>query len=176
MSWAKRCRRAISKATVMTCRRLRGGLQRPLDAARRGGCTARWRQGRWPARSGCCSRCAVHEMLTADFDHREQAGHRRGGDDGVGEAALREPVLRGRSMQAATHWNGTASSSNVVTGRSGWSRRRQRQVGVRCVRSRMRVLAMRNGESKTRSLPSRRQTSSRRSSISRLARPRWPHR
>ena len=69
-------------------------LQRPLDAADVEDVQLRGTQGDGPFDRDAVDDPAVHEMLAADLDHREQAGYRRGGDDGVDEAALGEPVLR----------------------------------------------------------------------------------
>src|SRR6266550_2651467 len=70
-------------------------LQRPLDPADVEDVQLRGAKGDGPLDRDAVDDPAVHEMLTADLDHREQAGYSRGGDDGVDEATLGEPVLRG---------------------------------------------------------------------------------
>ena len=94
-SRAKRWRRAISNATTPTSHGLRGAVEGLLDAPDLQHEHPLRAQFDGPPERDAVDETAVQVVVLADPDRGEQAGHRGGGEDGVDDRSVVEPVLGG---------------------------------------------------------------------------------
>ena len=98
-SCAKRWRRATSKATRPTSQGQRGGRSGLFDAADLEDEDPVGAERDGAAHGDRVHDAAVDEVLVADPDRRQDAGHRAGGEQHVGQGPGVKPVL-GRALDA----------------------------------------------------------------------------
>ena len=140
ISSTNRCRRAISNATSPTSHGRRGHGQRLLDPSDVEHEDPPRAQLHRPADRDAVHQSAVEVVLAVDPYRRQQARHGGRGEHGRDQRSTVEPVRApARSTLAATHWNGTGSSSNRRTGRCCSSSRRSGRLECRWVPDRASV-------------------------------------